>query len=463
MLGKFLKTTAFIEGEVMLRFVKTCGVGCSVALAVLFPLVGAYAQHESKYASHGLETLYSFCSQPNCSDGYGPQGKLIADGSGNLYGMTFLGGGGGTTNSCFNFDGCGAVFRLAPDGTETVLHAFAGGTTDGANPAAGVTMDSSGNLYGTTSDGGGGGSLCNDIYYEEVYCGIVFKLTPKGKETVLYAFQGGSDGGIPRSDLITDSSGNLYGVTYIGGGTGCGGYGCGTVFKITPKGTETILYSFLGGHDGNYPYAGLTMDGSGSLYGTTTAGGADDQGTVFKLAPDGTETILHSFTGGNDGIQPIAGVILDSSGNLYGTTDSGGGGNCPDNFNSVGCGTVFEVSRTGREKVLYAFPNEESGNGWFPEGGLIIDSSGVLHGTTQVGGSYAAGNCPDGCGTVFKLTRRGKETVRYSFCVEENCPDGDGPMASLITDSSGDLYGTTPNGGTGSYNPSGGTIFKLTK
>lgn len=458
--------TRVIWGNVssMLRISSRCILACGFALAAFFPLSSADAQHGFGFARYHETLPHSFCSQVNCADGYGPVAGVIMDSSGNLYGTTWLGGGGGTNSSCFYFDGCGTVFRVAPNGTETVLYAFQGGNNDGANPEADVIMDSAGNLYGTTLGGGGGsGSSCND--YNTVYCGTVFKLTPSGKETVLHAFQGGSDGGIPRSNLIMDNLGNLYGTTQIGGGSGCGGYGCGTIFKLSADGTETVLYSFKGGADGSNPTAGLIMDSNGSLYGTTYEGGPYSCGiyvvgcgTVFKLAPSGKEKVLHAFQGGSDGSEPVAGVIMDSSGRLFGTTENGGGGNCPGNIFFTGCGTVFKLSRHGKESVLYAFPDETKG--WFPEGGLITDYAGNLYGTTQGGGNFTAGNCPDGCGTVFKISPHGKETVLYSFCPQPNCSDGIAVFDRLITDGSGNLYGTVEQGGANGY---GGAVFELTK
>jgi uncharacterized repeat protein (TIGR03803 family) len=233
--------------------------------------------------------LYSF---KGGSDGSNPAAGLIVDSSGNLYGTTFNGGGGSGCGSDF---GCGTAFKLAPDGTETVLHAFTGGS-DGGLPEAGLIADGSSNLYGTAYQGGASN------------LGVVFKLAPDGTETVLYSFKGGGDGGVPAGTLIADSSGNLYGTTSEGGGSGCFGNGCGTVFKLAPDGTETVLHAFTGGSDGAHPNVALIADGAGNLYGTTGGGGItlcyEGCGTVFKLAPDGTETVLHAFTGAATGIFP---------------------------------------------------------------------------------------------------------------------------------------------------------------
>ena len=329
------------------------------ALAVLAPLDTARAS--------GFSVLYSFAG----SDGDLPEAGLIMDTAGNLYGTTEYGGGG-----CY----CGTVFKLAPDGTEMALHVFGGGS-DGANPTARLIKDTAGNLYGTTS--AGGGNSCSGSG-----CGTVFKLAPDGSETVFYAFTGGKNGSNPLAGLIMDSKGVLYGTTYAGGGRGCNGYGCGIVFKLAPDGKETVLHFFTGGSDGYWPWASLIEDTGGNLYGTTGFGGNQDSGVVFKLAPDGTETVLYAFTGGSDGGEPIGGLIRDTAGNLYGTAKNGGTG-----CHRVGCGTVFRLAPDGTETVLHIFGGR---GGRQPLAGLIKDSRGHLYSTTSGGGMY-------GYGTVFKL------------------------------------------------------------
>jgi uncharacterized repeat protein (TIGR03803 family) len=240
------------------------------------------------------------------------------------------------------------LFKLTPSGTETVLHSFTAGS-DGANPVAGLIADGNGNLYGTTSIGGGG-SVCG------AGCGVVFRVSPSGTETVLYSFMGGSDGISPTAGLIADSSGgNLYGTIEYGGHFSaetcllpflCYFINGGTVFKLSPGGTETVLHNFGGGSDGIFPAAGLIADSSGNFYGTTYLGGAPGYGTVFKIAPGGTETVLYSFCSlpsCSDGAIPVAGLIADSSGNLYGTTEVGGASND---------GVVFELTGTGFVPVI---------------------------------------------------------------------------------------------------------------
>jgi uncharacterized repeat protein (TIGR03803 family) len=260
------------------------------------------------------KVLYSFCSLSSCPDGCYPLGGLLRDKAGNLY---------GTTSSC-GASGHGTVFHLSKSGTETVLHGFAGGSTDGAVPVyTSLLMDTKGNLYGVT-DAGGSSNL-----------GVVYKLSRSGKLTVLHSFAGGStDGCNPDGTLAMDRHGSLYGTT-----TACGSSGDGIVWKVSQKGSETVLHNFTGGPDGADPDGGVVIDIQGNLYGTTINGGAYSAGTVFEVTPKAsgswTEKLLHSFGKGNDGASPYAGLIFDASGNLYGTTSKGG---------AYGGGTVFEVT-----------------------------------------------------------------------------------------------------------------------
>jgi uncharacterized repeat protein (TIGR03803 family) len=325
---------------------------------------------------------------------------------------------------------------------ETVLHAFQGGS-DGASPQAGLIADKAGNLYGTTYNGGGTGCFGG--------CGTIFRLAPDGTLTVLYAFQGGSDGEYPPAGLISDKAGDLYGTTSEGGGTGCyDNQGCGTVFKLASDGTFTVLHTFAGGSDGGQPEAGLIIDKTGNLYGTTYIGGGNTCavgggcGIVFKLAPDGTETVLHAFCARkncDDGASPWAGLIADKNGSLFGTTLFGGGGRAGC-FGKLGCGTVFKLAPDGTETALYSFcPQKKCTDGAVPQAGLIRDDNGNLYGTTTAGGAYCEGGDEgDGCGTVFKLARDGTETVLHSFTGHR---DGSTPDGTLIADQNGNLYGTT--------------------
>ncbi len=337
-----------------------------------------------KLAPDGTETvLFAFPGDGHL--GEFPFGELIADIAGNLYGTTIIGGGPGCDG-----EGCGTVFRVAPDGTETTLHAFTGGH-DGGYPLGGLLLDDQGNLYGTTVNNGG--KHCSGFG-----CGVVFRVAPGGTETVLYAFKGGDDGASPLAGLIMDDAGNLYGTTEYGG-TGCFGEGCGTVYKLAPDGKETVLYRFAGGSDGTGPFGRLLADKAGNLYGTTYGGGGsgcsgNGCGTVFKLAPDRTETILYSFAGGGDGENPGASLIADGAGNLYGTT-IGGGEACGVSY----CGTAFKLAPDGTKTVLHSFAGRRDGGGVY--GNLILDDAGNLYGATFADGRSCHRG---GCGTVFEIT-----------------------------------------------------------
>jgi uncharacterized repeat protein (TIGR03803 family) len=287
----------------------------------------------------GKETvLYAFSG---LADGSSPSGQLVRDAAGNLYGVTQLGG----TRSC-NFL-CGVVFKVDKNGKEKVLHAFTG-LPDGNAPNAGLIRDKAGNLYGVTPYGG------VTTYCGDYGCGIVFKVDATGKETVLYRFTGGTDGDVPNGSLVRDTAGNLYGVTGSGGDLsscpGGGKYsgGCGVIFKLDTAGKETVLYAFKGSPDGAFPKGRLLRDKSGSLYGVTVAGGTtgcnvnQGCGTIFKVDANGIETVLYTFTGGSDGANPNGDLVMDASGNLYGTTSSGGDSSCYQG--GGGCGLVFKLT-----------------------------------------------------------------------------------------------------------------------
>jgi uncharacterized repeat protein (TIGR03803 family) len=346
--------------------------------------------------------LYSFTG---FTDGNTPYAGVIRDSAGNLYGTTISGG---TT-------GAGVVYKVDATGHETALYSFEGGS-DGAEPYAGVILDSAGNLYGTTYNGGTAGA------------GVVYKLDAAGQEAVLYSFSGGSDGN-PQSGVIRDASGNLY-------GTAAGELSPGVVYKLNNAGEQTIFYSFPAGTDGGYPTAGVIRDPSGNLYGTTGSGGTAGEGVVYKLDTTGQETVLYSFTGGADGSYPYAGVILDSAGNLYGTTQFGGTGNA---------GVVYRLDTSGHETVLYSFTG--GADGGYPNAGVILDPAGNLYGTT-----WSGGNMNDG--VVYKVDAARNEIVLYSFA---GGADGADPYAGVIRDPAGNLYGTTQFGG----DLDQGVVYKL--
>jgi uncharacterized repeat protein (TIGR03803 family) len=308
--------------------------------------------------------------------------------------------------------------------TETVLYSFV--PTEGLPPYpyAGVVRDAKGNLYGTTCYGGLNSK------------GTIYKLSAKGVQTVLYTFAGQPDGANPIGALLLDSSGDLYGTTSAGGINNVG-----TVFELAPDGTETVLHNFADdGVDGWGPWATLLHDTNGNLYGTTQYGGSNGEGTVFELAPNGNETILHNFASSPiDGYFPNAELVRDAKGNLYGTTYAGG---------ANGVGTVFKLTASGEETVLYSFVNDGY-NGYQPSAGLVRDGKGNLYGTTLNGGLLADG-------TIFELTKKGVEIVLCSL-------DGNGgshPYAALIRDSKGNLYGTAAGGGIGGQEGYG-SVFKI--
>jgi hypothetical protein len=397
---------------------------------------------------------------PGGKKGGDPSAKLVFDSAGNLYGMTEEGG--GKDPNC-PFSWCGAAFELTPTSSgkwkERVLHDFTA-NKGGVVPTADPILDSAGNVYGATMRGGVFGA------------GVVFKLTRtasgKWKENVLYSFAGGKDGGLP-GPLIFDQAGNLYGTADQGNGQGCGGFGCGLVFKLTPtangKWKESVLHAFTGGSDGGNP-SGLIFDAAGNLYGTTVDGGGGNCGgvgcgVVFELMPrsDGKwrEKVLHAFTSPGDGALPYGGVMFDASGSLYGTTNWGGDwGSCQ----GFGCGVVFKLMPTSdgrwKETLLHTFTGGKDGAG--PYGGVIFDAAGNLYSTAYVGGITNCFGGGYGCGVVFKLTPTSsgewKEIVLHTFTGGN---DGGNPQSGLIFDAKGDLYGSTEWGGRDGW----GVIFEL--
>jgi uncharacterized repeat protein (TIGR03803 family) len=282
-----------------------------------------------KLDSTGKETvLYSFTGE---SDGSNPVAGLIADSAGNFYGTTQYGG---TANS-------GVLYELEANGSLTVLYHFTGGN-DGGNPQAGVIRDAAGNLYGTTSAGGVADR------------GVVFKLDIYGKETVLHAFAGLSDGENPGAGVIADPAGNLYGTTENGGSANLG-----VVYRVSASGSEVVLHAFSG-PDGANPHAGVIRDSAGNLYGTTANGGTASWGVVYKIAASLKETVLYSFLGAADGANPNAGVIADAAGNLYGTASGGG---------IAEAGVTYKLDLAGNETVLHSFTRGTDGEG--PYAGVI--------------------------------------------------------------------------------------------
>jgi uncharacterized repeat protein (TIGR03803 family) len=342
---------------------------------------------------------------PNLFPGSNPKASLIRGSDGNFYGTTYTGG----VDNQSGGDS-GTIFKVTESGLETILYNFLGngnGSNDGANPAANLILES-GNFYGTTFAGGNNNN------------GTVFTITPSGNETILYRFSGGHDGSGPEAALTLGNDGSFYGTTYSGGM-----YSHGTIFKLTLPGIESVVYSFgSNSGDGANPEASLLLSSDGNFYGTTYSGGSNNYGTVFKLTPSGTETILHSFSSGNDGANPQAALILGTDGNFYGTTTMGG------TYNQ---GTVFKITPSGTETIIYNFGNLDDGAN--PVASLSLGNDGNFYGTTYNGGIF-------GYGTLFSLTSTGNETILYNFL---NGSDGANPAAGLLLDN-GFFYGTTYSG-----------------
>jgi uncharacterized repeat protein (TIGR03803 family) len=339
----------------------------------------------------------------------------------------------------------GTVFKVSGSGGETVLHSFSGSGGDSEHPRAGLVRDAKGTLLGTTWNGGTNQD------------GSIFRVSRSGTAKTLYSFVLGPDGDHPLADLVLDRNGNAYGTTFQGGNENARcwltGY-CGVVFELSKSGKYTVLYRFSGS-DGANPLAGVILDDYGNLYGTTSNGGTGDChglgcGTVFKLDRKGKLTVLHNFAGGSDGECPAGDLVRDAVGNLYGTTE---GNNLADTACNVGFpwnqyGTLFKVDKFGKETVLHNFVNNRV-DGVYPQAGLARDAKGNLYGTTTTGGSKEGG-------TIYKVDSRGTETVLYNFL---GTTDGYSPMSRLARDKKGNLYGTAVGGGDPSCYC--GTVFKL--
>jgi uncharacterized repeat protein (TIGR03803 family) len=401
-------------------------------------------------AAYTEKTLYTFCSARNCTDGAQPYGELAMDSDGNLYGITPVGG---ANNG-------GAAFELAAGtGKYSVLYNFCGlsGCTDGKLPLrVKLVIDTAGNLYGTTEAGG------------DTDGGVVFELHHKRlgwEEKILHTFcprpkSGCPDGALPYDGLTYagaaagqpyDGSSPLYGTT-----NNYGAHAGGTVFAVEPitgtkKWKESVLYSFCSQDnctDGENPDTPLYVDTEGNIYGTTPGGGQSGGGTVFELSPNEigyTESVLYNFCAQancSDGKEPQGGVVMDSAGNLYGTATEGGDSNND--------GVIFSLFPDGSQWQFNLLDEFDRRNGSAPIG-MLLDASGNLFGTTYEGGANGK------TGSVFEFN--GSIQVLYSFCSQTNCPDGRHPIAGVIEDGAGNLYGTTQNGG----HHRSGTIYELSK
>ena len=408
-----------------------------------------------------LTTLYSFCGQSNCIDGRTPFAGVVQGTDGNFYGTTSSGGN----------QNAGTIFQVTPGGSHTVLYNFCAqpNCTDGDGPYGGLVQATDGNFYGTTGAGGAH------------RLGTVFKIAASGRLTTIYSFCSSgppcSDGQVPESTLVQGTDGNFYGTTLYGGSnSSCmysgDAFSCGTVFKITPSGTLTTLHSF-NSVDGFSGYTdgsgqGLVQGSDGNFYGTSPLGGSNQGcgngtgggcGTVFKITPGGTFTLLYNFCSQpncTDGFYPLTTLVQGTDGNLYGTTAFGGSGSSC-GISPGGCGTVFKITPTGTLTTLYSFcpGGDPCPDGAFPNG-LVQATDGNFYGTSNGGGPVGF------YGTLFQITPRGTLTTLYSFCSEPNCADGGYPLGGLIQATDGNFYGT--NSGFGVNCPENGqcgTVFRL--
>jgi uncharacterized repeat protein (TIGR03803 family) len=397
-----------------------------------------WAAAEMILPAQTVTTLFSFGE----TNGAQPLAGLVQGTDGYLYGTTQLGG----INCAPN--GCGTVFKVSPGGTLKTLYSFCAfyQCLDGATPLAGLVQTASNEFYGTTIVGGSS-SYCPNSPYSPG-CGTIFKITPQGALTVLYNFcsqSGCADGAYPFAGLVQATNGDLYGTTDFGGANNAG-----TIFKITASGSLTTLYSFCsitGCADGAFPQAGLVQAANGDLYGTTTSGGANATGTVFKATLSGALTTLYSFcaqSGCTDGSYPHAGLVQAANEELYGTTASGGASNQ---------GTVFKIGTSGAFTTLHSFSGVDGAG---PMAALVQATNGNLYGTTSAGGDNNGNN-----GTIFQITQGGTLTTVYNFCVLLGCPAL--PDSPLVQDTNGNLYSTSLLGGTDQI-CSGlgcGTVFSL--
>ena len=408
-------------------------IRCGLLFSVAWLGLGSASSQSQTAAARTFHVLYTFTGG---TDGAQPYSGLIQDASGNLYGTTFYGG------SPFYQFCCGTVFKVSQTGVETILYAFTSidpdcGGTDGSWPAGILVADTAGNLYGTAT----GGGICDAPPGN----GVVFKLDSAGTEIVLHAF-GRQDGDFPLGLIRDASSGTLYGATPNSDEFG----GPGTIYSVDQSGNESILFNFSGGIGGG-PYGDLLRTPDGTLYGTAAFGGSNNDGVVFKVDPAGKETVIHTFAGSpNDGAHPYAGLLQDRFGNNYGTTFDGGAHNA---------GTVYKIDTSGNLTILYSFTGSKDGG--HPYGGLVRDSAGNFYGTTTFGG---IGTCTDGthqgCGVVFRVNTKGKETVLHRFT---GGADGAEPYFGTLTrDAKGNLFGTASFGGTGNGGLGNGVVFAIT-
>lgn len=394
--------------------VRGSGFALGFALALATATAATAARADATY-----QTLYTFTGG---TDGDHPQSGLAMDADGNLYGTAPHGGA----------DGLGTLFKLAPGGDFTLLHTFKGGR-DGAVPtAAALTLDAHGTIYGMTEQGG------------RVNGGTAYRFK-NGRMTVLHAFGIGNDGYLPRAGLLPQPDGSFVGVTVAGGGSGCESFrGCGTIFRLASDGTVSVLHAFAGGDgDGSGPTGTPVRDRAGNLYGTTVEGGHGDKGALYKLAPDGSESVLYFFN--TAASYPYQGLTIDKHGSVYGSVQMS---------NNTSAGSIFKLDAKGRESTMYKLVNGPGYGTGLP--GMVRDPAGNLYGTLSVGGGNQTGDChfAGGCGALFLLAPDKTMTVLHGF----GGTDGQYPEGGVIRDAAGNFYGTTMWGGAAGH----GTIFKIT-
>jgi uncharacterized repeat protein (TIGR03803 family) len=361
------------------------------------------------------------------------QGGISGPDGGTPYGGVLLGSDGNYYGTTwYGGTGGGTVFKITPTGIESVVYAFSG-SQDGQQPFT-LVQGVDGNFYGTTLWGGGTNGY-----------GIIFKVTPGGEETILQSLTNTNGGPAnPAAGLTLGADGNFYGTSSGGGASGQG-----TLFRMTPAGVLTVLYSF-GGAAGASPHGELIQVEDGEFFGTTSQGGDGGYGTVFKVSTTGVLSVLHSFAGGADGAQPAAPLIHGRDGAFYGTTQAGGTGGCAFAGLPTGCGTVFRVTRRGEESVIHDFAGYPV-DGSNPLGGLVQAKDGTFYGTTQAGGFTTPGNCSAGCGTIFSLTPTGTERILIAFGTPADAwyVAGWVPSGTLLLGAQDTLTGTSQNGGGG--------------
>jgi uncharacterized repeat protein (TIGR03803 family) len=379
------------------------GLVLGSAMSMATPAITASAQTYTQ--------LYSFAGG---TGGAGPDGTLLLTAEG-IIGTTYSGGA----------SGLGLVFQFSPQSVFTVLHSFSGGPA-GSNPSAGVIADSLGDLYGTTS-GGGTGKI-----------GTAFELSRTGTSYAATPFQPAL-GRSPSSGLVANAAGDFFGTAYKGGTANKG-----TVFEVQPDGIISVLHSFTGGADGEYPSGGsLAMDAAGNLYGTTQSGGPGTYGVIYRVTPAGVETIIHSFSlNSQECLQPNNGLAIDTAGNIYGSAFDTGG--------EYGHGCVYKLSPAGEYSVLHYFMGNNGGtdDGAYPEAGVVLDKAGNIYGTTALGGY-------DNVGVVYLVTPKGHYELLHSFT---GGTDGEGESTQLAIGADG-VYGAAGSGGT--YE--NGSLFKITR